>query len=498
MKYLISILLMLVAFTTRGQLQWGSVERVYNNLIQAVGDGSKIAPPIELSRSESRVAYYSPSKQTIFVEERFLQICSTFGSDSLNALAFILGHELAHFYRNHGWVRANGMGYVDTELRENWKEMSKEADSHAKDEAEADIFAGFYSLVAGYNALPMAGKTLRTIYNAYGINDTVPGYPSLDQRVDISKRALGKATHLYTLFKVGLYCLATQKYDVASQVYTHIYNQDYAGAEILNNLAVAEILDGYQAYGEQPSFYYPIFISTETPLNPDTRGGEGEAQIRKGIGYLKTALEKDGKNGTFMLNIASAYAMINEFVDAEYYLAKAEQADPTIEAKIENLKGIIAMKKGEEKLAKKTWKSLKDDAYALGNYEVIFKDATYGLSVENSTEQSEAAPLPIVDEVDLTDPRLKSKFEFKKIRLPAIRISYVELESSTLIEVYGGSQIDYRFQTFSSDSYNGHDFKWQEVLASPTTTISNSGNYNILKIKNSGSDVPEYVKYVWY
>ncbi len=496
MKYLFSILLMLAALNTRGQLKWASVERVYADLITAIGDGSKIAPPIELSRSESRVAYYSPSKQTIFVEERFLKICTTFGKDSTNALAFILGHELAHFYRNHGWVRANGIGYVDTELRKNWKEMSKEVDNHAKDEAEADIFSGFYSLVAGYDALPMAASTLKTIYKSYGINDTVPGYPTLQQRVEISQRAMGKATHLYTLFKIGLYCLATQKYDVAGRVYTHIYNQDYAGAEILNNLAIAEVLHGYEMYGEEQKFYYPIFISTETKLDPASRGGEGEEHIQKGIGYLKTASEKDPDNASYLINLASAYAMINDFVDAEYYLAKAEQLNTDVSESAQNLRGIIAMKKGNSKLAKKTWKGLKTDVFAMGNYEVAFKDAAYGMSTNEGEEGT--FTMPLVDDVDLNDPRLKSKFDFKRVRLPSLRVSYVELETSILIEVYGGSDIDYRFQAFKSETFETQDYSWQEVLNSPTTTISNSANSNVLKIKNSGSDLPEFVKYVWY
>ena len=486
---------MLAALTTRSQLKWTNVERVYANLVNAVGDGSKIAPPIELSKSESRVAYYSPSKQTIYVEQRFLQICSSFGSDSLNALAFILGHELAHFYRNHGWVHSSGMGYVDAELKANWKELSRDADNHAKDEAEADIFSGFYALVAGYNAMGVAANTLKTVYRAYGIQDTVPGYPSLGQRMEIANNAMQKSEELFMLFKVGVYCLSTEKYEVASRLFTNIYNQDYAGTEILNNLAISEILWGYRLYGEQPSYYYPVFITTETALDPDSRaGGEGEEHIRKGLTYLKTALGKEPKNASLLINTASAHAMLNEFTDAEYYLAKALESGCD-ELAASNLKGIIAAKKGDEKLAKGFWKSeRKNDPLIALNYAIAFDDMVFG-SAANQAERS--IQLQPIDEVNLEDPQLKSKFRFKSIKMPGLKISYAELPNSMLIEVYGGSGINYLFQSFSSNKYEAQDLVWQTTLTSATSVVYSSKNYNVLKIKTSGTQIPEYIKYAW-
>jgi len=486
---------MLAVTSMHGQLKWQNVERVYTNLVAAVGDGSKIAPPIELSKSESRVAFYSPSKQTIFIENRFLQICSSFGADSLNALAFILGHELAHFYRNHGWVHSSGMGYVDADLKANWKELSKDADNHAKDEAEADIFSGFYALVAGYNAMGVAAHTLKTVYKAYGINDTVPGYPSLGQRVDIATNAMAKSEELFILFKVGLYCLTAEKYEVASRLFTNIYNQDYAGSEILNNLAISEILWGYTLYGEEPAYYYPVFISTETALDPDSRGGaEGENHIRKGLSFLKIALNKEPKNPSILLNIASAYTMLNEYTDANYYLAKAKE-NGCPESSAANLEGIIAAKNGDVKLAKSMWKpARKSDNKAELNYNIIIKEMEFGAV---ATEHTEATDLLLIDKVELQDPQLKSKYSFKAIKMPGLKVSYTELPNSLLIEVYGGSGIDYRFQTFKTNDFEDQDYGWQQVLKSTTSEVYKSNNYNVMKIKNAGNKTPEYIKYVW-
>lgn len=498
MKKTIVFLFTLAMFTAHGQVKWKSVERVYLDLVKAIGDGSKIAPPIESSRTESRVAYYSPSRQTIFIEDKFLTVCATFGADSLNALAFILGHELAHFYRNHGWVTTNGIGYVDAATQETWKDLKNEGESRAKDESEADIFSGFYALIAGYNAMPIAAKTLRTLYDAYGIPDSIPGYPTLKQRVGIADNSMEKSRSLYVLFNVGIYCLSTEKYEVAAKIYTNIYNQDYAGAEILNNLAVAEILQGYQLSAEMPQYYYPILISTETALDPNSRGGEGDAYFRKGIEYLKDALKKDAENLSAYINLASAYAMLNEFVDAEYYLAKADAKDKE-NASVICLKGIIAAKNGDLKTAKNYWKKEKgNDPFVAKNYAAFIEKST-PKNVVLAQSNTSALALPMIDDVDLTDPSLKSKFQFEIVKIPGLKISFFELESSTLIEIYGGGDIDYRFQCFKSTSFETLNFGWQSVFKSSTATIENSRNYNVLKsTKHYSNNEVDYVKYVWY
>lgn len=495
MKNLIVLLFTLAMLTTHGQIKWASVESVYNDLITAIGDGSKIAPPIEASRTESRVAYYSPSRQTVFVENKFLAICETLGPDSLNALAFILGHELAHFYRNHGWVSASGMGYIDAEMKAEWKSMKSESANRAKDESEADIFSGFYALIAGYNAMPVAEKTLKALYLAYGIPDSIPGYPTLGQRVGIAENAMAKSRTLYLQFNVGIYCLATEKYSVASKIFTAIYNNDYAGSEILNNLALAEILQGYQILGESPSYYYPVFISTETPLDPNSRGSEGEEHIRSGIAYLKEALKKEENSISIFTNLASAYAMLNEYVDAEYYIAKMEAIDPLNSAAI-CLRGIIAAKKGDNKMAKNYWKKhLKDDLLSAKNYAAHFEKGKEAVFAE---AKAKTAATQMVDDVDLNSPSFKSNFNFEVVKLPGLKISYVELEKSTIIEVYGGSGIDYRFQQFNSDNFETSNFAWQKVLQSTDATVQNSAYYNVLKLSKGSTTIPTYVKYVWY
>ena len=47
------------------------------------------------------MAYLSPKERTIYIDQNVLEICKSFGKDSSNTLAFLLGHELTHHYMQH-------------------------------------------------------------------------------------------------------------------------------------------------------------------------------------------------------------------------------------------------------------------------------------------------------------------------------------------------------------------------------------------------------------
>jgi hypothetical protein len=66
---------------------------------------AKPVPKLEIKRGKSckNVAYYNPSQRKIVIEECFIDLSKKFGKDSTVALAIIMGHELAHYYKEHEW-----------------------------------------------------------------------------------------------------------------------------------------------------------------------------------------------------------------------------------------------------------------------------------------------------------------------------------------------------------------------------------------------------------
>ena len=86
-------------------------QRIYRSLARASGEGRR--PPLLEVRSESdrarggdprRVAWYDPASDKIGIDDKVLQMCASMhGRRAEACVALFLGHELAHFYKDHRW-----------------------------------------------------------------------------------------------------------------------------------------------------------------------------------------------------------------------------------------------------------------------------------------------------------------------------------------------------------------------------------------------------------
>src|SRR4029079_12083092 len=103
-------------FLPRTNPKFKQAEEVYRSLIRAVGD-SRTPPELRMVRGRSSVfdiAMFAPKQHRVLIEERFVDLTQRLPpSDGPHALALILGHELAHFYRSHPWALAFGNAFAD-------------------------------------------------------------------------------------------------------------------------------------------------------------------------------------------------------------------------------------------------------------------------------------------------------------------------------------------------------------------------------------------------
>ena len=115
--------------------------KVYEDLVVAVGNVHPRAPRLVLKNSKRNPASFNPFTKEISLERKVLEICHSFGPDSLSALAYILGHELAHSYCEHGWqTKFAGLDFSN-EVDQKLESIEQRVD----DETEADLKAGFYA-----------------------------------------------------------------------------------------------------------------------------------------------------------------------------------------------------------------------------------------------------------------------------------------------------------------------------------------------------------------
>ncbi|NKB71408.1 MAG: hypothetical protein GKR89_30415 [Candidatus Latescibacteria bacterium] len=241
--------------------------RVFNALVQAIGDG-RPPPTLRLTPigpHSSMVAALHPHRSELILGERAFDLCMAQGADSLAALAFLLGHELAHHYRGHGWTGDFGQRFADLEVGQTHRLFDPVRQVEL--EGEADYFGGFAGHLAGYpTTLAVAPRLLQAIYSTYGLKADLEGYPALPERQAITQRAAEDLDQLVPVFQAGHTLLLLRQYSAAFRCFVHIARL-FPSREIHNNAGLARALQGVDLFkAEELRFLYPFELDGSSRL----------------------------------------------------------------------------------------------------------------------------------------------------------------------------------------------------------------------------------------
>ena len=249
-----------------------SAHKVYNQIIDAIGNNNPRSPKLVFKDSERNPASYSPKKKTITIENKVLEICYSFGKDSLNALSYILAHELGHHYRNHGWMSQ----YASLEFSDALDGQNKTPEQRESYEIEADIYAGFYAHIAGYDALKVADFFLDAIYTSYSLPHDLKHYPTLAERKAIIDQNKSDFEELRDIFDLANILMSVGQYDYAQELYQYIIDKGFTSREIYNNLGLCYLYEALALDVEDTYFNllitFKIDLSTRLESNGSTRG----------------------------------------------------------------------------------------------------------------------------------------------------------------------------------------------------------------------------------
>ena len=202
-------------------------EQVLDNLYKANGNQIFLKPKIKITNDEKNGALFLRRANTIELSKKAYRTCQSFGKDSLSALAFILGHELAHSY--------------ETELEEETTSfLAYDRHLHGRTffEEAADLQGVFMAYLAGYKTLDIMPQVIDKIYDEFGLNSNLSGYPPLLERQNTTKKVQKMTKELVHIYEAGNYLLAIGKYDMAVSCFEHVENW-YKGREVYNNLGVS-------------------------------------------------------------------------------------------------------------------------------------------------------------------------------------------------------------------------------------------------------------------
>jgi hypothetical protein len=326
------------------------VNKVYYNLNEAIGDGSHDIPTLVMSEKNKSVARYIPNGNKIEFEYLAYQICRKMGKDSLNAVAFILSHELGHYYRDHKWLSDVGSSYAGTELGDKLELEKVSLDTTIRIETEADEYSCFYSKMAGYSILN-AAQFFDFLYAGYSFPDEMNRYPSLTQRKEIASTIEKQTSELYRLYDIASIMMLKGEYRCASILYKNILNKRFGSREIFNNIGVSYALEGLKyASDEFKDLAFPFSIDLSSRLSENLRGAE-QTDSLKAASYFNRAKEMfekskklDGHYLPAKINLAIVSALNNDFRFAYYLLGEMEDMKsnhPSEKLKIEYTKALI-------------------------------------------------------------------------------------------------------------------------------------------------------------
>jgi len=232
-------------------------EQIYQKLQQTIGDKRRDWPKLQVWGVVDRVASFVPNENTIYLDQKAIDICKTFNGQFEAALAFIIGHELTHFYQAHDW-KVSGFVTHFMVAKEDFQE-------HLEHERQADVYGAFIAQQAGFQTIRIVPNLLNSIYKEYQLSSQADSkYPSLVDRQALAQEACHIAADLVEVYHTANYAMVLGKYEVAYQLYDFV-GQSLQFKELYFNMAMSNLLQ-YYFWNTDLQLAYNFEIDPSIPL----------------------------------------------------------------------------------------------------------------------------------------------------------------------------------------------------------------------------------------
>lgn len=386
--------------------------KVYERLREARGDFRYPVPDFYLTSKET-VAEIMYEENSIYLGEKAFQVCETFGADAEAAMAFLLGHELTHYYEKHAWRGNFSADHSELSIMKTmdslFQDILKSADrsmrtkllrfdtlalslSEIELETQSDYLGGFLAYSAGYGSFSKGDELIRRLYDKFGLPAEMPGYVTRSEREAMSRQSAARMNDLVEIFEMANLLTATGQYEEAYRFYRKVL-VEYQSREVYNNVGAAAMLHSLKYFtANELKFRYPIQLDLEMA---NSRGPEEEAArnklLRQAILHFDAAISLDPNYAPAYLNKACAFALLGDKNRAYFYADVEARAASSgkysgLLTDVEILLGILdAQADNKDKAKERLQTAAQNDPKGL---------AAYNLSVLNSTPPPPTPPAP--------------------------------------------------------------------------------------------------------
>lgn len=464
---------------------------IYEEIKQAIGDPEVIWPTLKIIDRKKSIAAFRKSDNTILLEEEAVKVCNRLGSNAAAALAFLIGHELTHFYRHKEW---NEMGFGFS-----FSLDSLDWNSYRDNEYEADLYGVFLAYLANYDVREILPILLDQLYDVYAIPaEETTSYPSLRTRKSVFEKMRKQVEILISLYESAHLCqaieqpfLAAKSYEYILQfVQTHALHKNY-GISLLKSASLGsnEAILKYSM---------PLGIERDLPV----RGldfKDRHEMLQQALSSFQQAASI--KRGDFEseLGLTLTYGLLGDFHAAETKLDTMLSAryQPLEMAKFHLVRGILFALQDKELDATLSWKL----ARKLDSSQSMRQMVKHNLQVlrEKSSTGQKEPPLinvlkghdPGVQESSIhlldTDSLMKLRVNFytsggrKTVTYsnPNIQLGLVEVDTQHAISSPGQEESDTVFR----HSWGYYQVDWSKQLIYDIRTDQLHGVYSFGMIK---------------
>lgn len=340
---------------------YDKVEKIYNNLVNARGDYRYPVPKLFLKDEVGYVASIDYTTNYITLEKKAYDAIKKYGD---KGIAFLLAHELTHFYEKHAWKSAFARDNADLKIGKKLRSI----DDQILNETEADYLGGFLAYTAGYPMFDKGGEIIDELYKEYNLKDTLNGYPSKSDRIKLGKRSAERIKLMVDAFDMANIMIAADDQQNSYNMYEYILRY-YQSREIYNNLGTIAVMSAMRLFkADSMKFKYvsELDINFMTTRNSDIQTVI-DSILGQAILQFNSAINLDPNYAPAYLNRANAYALKREWRKADFYLneealpvaLKNQDKYPKTVIDIKVLQGIIAAKTGDEAKARQLFENAK-------------------------------------------------------------------------------------------------------------------------------------------
>lgn len=299
----------------------------------------------------------------VAMDEELVDLMAGLGSDRErdNALAFLLGHELAHYAvsessgfaadRTTAMLQAVCVGQKEKKQRDacitklNQNGMADKMER----EARADRLGSWSAVEAGYEPFPAAELAIRAIYKRYYMDSGPSGYPTMEERITIVNQVRDYLAEKKPYFDAATLLVTIGRYHEASRLFEYL-SRDFQSRELLNNAGVANTLAAL-ATGPRPKFHYPLELETAYRYPARTKGLYENWEtarrdlLTKAAEQFDWALRIDPEYATAHLNRAVVAQLMGNRNKLTYHLNEAKDlaskaGDKIMLSRLQILEGI--------------------------------------------------------------------------------------------------------------------------------------------------------------